>query len=98
MTVNTLEKPGRRHDDRVTEDAHNEENPFAAMTARLDRAAAALDLDPGVLRMLRSRRSRSRYRSPCRWTTERSRCSRGTGYCTTRRVDQARVAFATIRT
>ena len=53
MTVNTLEKPGRRHGDWVTEDAQNEENPFAAMTARLDRAAAALDLDPGVLRMLR---------------------------------------------
>ncbi len=53
MTVNTLEKPGRRHGGWVIEDAQNEENPFAAMTARLDRAAAALDLDPGVLRMLR---------------------------------------------
>jgi glutamate dehydrogenase (NAD(P)+) len=52
MTVNLLENPGR-HGGRVVTTTPNEENPFAAMMTRVERAAAELDLDPGILRILR---------------------------------------------
>ena len=35
-----------------------EDNPFEAMMARFDHAARLLALDPGIYRVLRSRRSR----------------------------------------
>jgi glutamate dehydrogenase (NAD(P)+) len=52
MTVNLLENPGR-HGGRVVTTTPNEENPVAAMMTRVERAAAELDLDPGILRILR---------------------------------------------
>ena len=39
--------------DYVEESAARDENPFDAMTTRLDRAAAELELDPGIYRILR---------------------------------------------
>ena len=52
MTTNTLVR-GRRTDLRATHPTPREENPFDAMAARLDRAAAELELDPGIYRILR---------------------------------------------
>jgi glutamate dehydrogenase (NAD(P)+) len=39
--------------DSANQSAAQDENPFDAMTARLDRAAAELELDPGIYRILR---------------------------------------------
>jgi len=52
MTTNALVR-GRTMDLRAKHSALHEENPFAAMAARLDQAAAALELDPGIYRILR---------------------------------------------
>ena len=52
MTTNVLER-GRTTDLRATYSAPQEENPFDAMAARLDRAAAELELDAGIYRILR---------------------------------------------
>jgi glutamate dehydrogenase (NAD(P)+) len=52
MTTNTLVR-ARRTDLRATYSPPQEENPFAAMEARLDRAAAELELDAGIYRILR---------------------------------------------
>ena len=52
MTTNTLVRGGTI-DLRIGQPALDEENTFDAMTARLDRAAAQLDLDPGIYRILR---------------------------------------------
>ena len=52
MTTNTLLRGGTI-DLRIGQPALDEENTFDAMTARLDRAAAQLDLDPGIYRILR---------------------------------------------
>ena len=52
MTTNTLVR-GRRTDLRATYSPPQEENPFAAMAARLDRAAAELELDADIYRILR---------------------------------------------
>jgi glutamate dehydrogenase (NAD(P)+) len=52
MTTNTLVR-GRATDLRATYSALQEENPFDAMAVRLDRAAAELELDAGIYRILR---------------------------------------------
>ena len=52
MTTNALVR-GRTMDLRAEHDAPLEENPFDAMAARLDQAAAELELDPGIYRILR---------------------------------------------
>ena len=52
MTTNALVR-GRTMDLRAKHSAPPEENPFAAMAARVDRAAAELELDPGIYRILR---------------------------------------------
>jgi glutamate dehydrogenase (NAD(P)+) len=52
MTTNTLVR-GRTTDLRGTYSTLHEENPFDAVAARLDRAAAELELDPGIYRILR---------------------------------------------
>ena len=52
MTTNTLVRGGTIGL-RIGQPALDEENTFDAMTARLDRAAAQLDLDPGIYRILR---------------------------------------------
>jgi glutamate dehydrogenase (NAD(P)+) len=52
MTTNTLVRD-RATDLRATDFAPQEENPYDAMATRLDRAAAELDLDPGIYRILR---------------------------------------------
>src|SRR5687768_18300798 len=52
MTTNALVR-GRRTDLRTTYSPPQEENPFDAMATRLDRAAAELELDAGIYRILR---------------------------------------------
>ncbi|MDF2774119.1 MAG: Glu/Leu/Phe/Val dehydrogenase [Geminicoccaceae bacterium] len=52
MTTNTLVRGGTIGL-RIGQPAPDEESTFDAMTARLDRAAAQLDLDPGIYRILR---------------------------------------------
>jgi len=52
MTTNALVR-GRTMDLRAKHYAPHEENPFDAMAARLDQAAAELELDPGIYRILR---------------------------------------------
>ena len=52
MTTNALVH-GRRAALPATPSVRHEENPFDAMAARLDRAAAEIDLDPGIYRILR---------------------------------------------
>ena len=52
MTTNTLVR-GRRTELPATYSVAHEENPFDAMAARLDRAAAEIELDPGIYRILR---------------------------------------------
>ena len=52
MTTNTLVRD-RTMNVRAKHSASHEENPFAAMAARLDQAAAELELDPGIYRILR---------------------------------------------
>ena len=52
MTTSALVR-GRTKDLRANHSALREENPFDAMEARLDRAAAELELDPGIYRILR---------------------------------------------
>ena len=52
MTTNTLVR-GPASDNRARQAALGEENPFDAMTTRLDRAAAQLDLDPGIYRIMK---------------------------------------------
>jgi hypothetical protein len=44
---------GRRTELLATYSLAHEENPFDAMAARLDRAAAEIELDPGIYRILR---------------------------------------------
>jgi glutamate dehydrogenase (NAD(P)+) len=51
MTTNALVRG--RATDLVAPTAAHEENPYEAMAARLDRAAAELELDPGIYRILR---------------------------------------------
>jgi glutamate dehydrogenase (NAD(P)+) len=52
MTTNAVMR-GPSTDQRLPEPTPHEENPFDAMAARLDRAAAELELDPGIYRILR---------------------------------------------
>ena len=52
MTTTSLFAPTQPEPHFATREA-GEENPFDAMTARLDRAAELLDLDPGMYRILR---------------------------------------------
>ena len=52
MTTNALVRD-RTSDRRAAYPAPHEENPFDAVAARLDRAAAELELDPGIYRILR---------------------------------------------
>jgi len=52
MTTNALVR-ARTTDVRRPHAGSDEENPFDAMTARLDRAAAELELNPGIYRILR---------------------------------------------
>ena len=52
MTTNALVR-GRTMDVRAKHFGQHEENPFDAMAARLDQAAAELQLDPGIYRILR---------------------------------------------
>jgi glutamate dehydrogenase (NAD(P)+) len=52
MTTNAL-VPGRAWDLTTNHPVPDEDNPFDAMSARLDRAAAELELDPGIYRILR---------------------------------------------
>src|SRR5690349_4640196 len=52
MTTNALVR-GSTTDLRAPHVSSDEDNPFDAMTARLDRAAARLELDPGIYRILR---------------------------------------------
>lgn len=52
MTSNALVR-GRTTELHTPNTAPDEENPFDAMTARLDRAAAELELDPGIYKILR---------------------------------------------
>ena len=52
MTTNALVR-GRTTELTATYSVAHEENPFDAMAARLDRAAAELELDPGIYRILR---------------------------------------------
>ena len=52
MTTNTLVR-GPAGATRASQATSDEENPFDAMMARLDRAAEHLDLDPGIYRILK---------------------------------------------
>jgi glutamate dehydrogenase (NAD(P)+) len=52
MTTNTLVR-GPATGNGARQAALDEENPFDAMTTRLDRAAAQLDLDPGIYRIMK---------------------------------------------
>ena len=52
MTTNAIVR-GRTTELTATYSVAHEENPFDAMAARLDRAAAELELDPGIYRILR---------------------------------------------
>ena len=52
MTTKTLVR-GPATGNGARQAALDEENPFDAMTARLDRAAAQLDLDPGIYRIMK---------------------------------------------
>jgi len=52
MTTHALVR-GSPTDLRVPHVSSDEDNPFDAMTARLDRAAARLELDPGIYQILR---------------------------------------------
>ena len=50
--TNTIVR-GPANGSRAAQAAADEENPFAAMTTRLDRAAEQLDLDPGIYRIMK---------------------------------------------
>ena len=52
MTTKTLVR-GPATGNGARQAAPDEENPFDAMTTRLDRAAAQLDLDPGIYRIMK---------------------------------------------